>query len=101
MRRLRRSARMIAGLLLMLVGVAVTPTPLPIGLILILAGLTLLVAESAWLREMVRLLRRRLPGVSRRMTAIRARLPGPVARVIDLTDPALCEREARCAEAAE
>lgn len=101
MRALRRPVRMIAGGLLLLTGAAVAPTPVPIGLILMLAGLTLLVAESVVLRDAVRAVRRRLPGLSWRLARMRDRVPGPLGRVIDLTDPCPTGQACRCVKPAE
>ncbi len=101
MRRLRRPSRLAAGILLLVVGAVVAPTPIPVGLILMLAGLTLLVAESVVMRDIVRALRRRMPALSRGMTRARSKVPGPLARVIDLTDPGVSGTPCRCAEPTE
>jgi len=101
MGRLRRPGRLIAGVLLVIVGALVTPTPIPVGLVLMLAGLTLLVAESVVMRDVVRAARRRLPLLSRGLARARDRVPGPLKRVIDLTDPCPPDGPCRCAEAAE
>ena len=86
-RRFYRYARLGIGWLLLAVGIVTAPTPLPIGYLLILVGLSILVHESRFVRNRVRRLRQRYPGVGRWLNRVKHRAPGFARRVIERTDP--------------
>lgn len=57
-----RLARMVGGFVLLVVGIIAIPLPGP-GWLLVAAGLALLARDVAWADRLLRLVRRRVPGV--------------------------------------
>jgi hypothetical protein len=86
-RRLKRFARLGLGWLLVAVGAITAPTPLPIGYVLILIGLSILVHESRFVRNRIRGLRARYPGIGNWLNRVKHYAPGFARRLIELTDP--------------
>ena len=86
-RRLFRYARLAAGWALLAVGIVMAPTPLPVGYLLVLVGLSILVHESRFVRNRVRRLRERYPGVGRWLNRVKHRAPGFARRLIERTEP--------------
>lgn len=75
------------GCALILAGLASLPTPLPIGFALIAVGLYFAARGSKTARRGIKLVRRRMPLVSRGLNGIKHRLPRPVGRFIESSDP--------------
>ncbi len=81
------------GVLLILIGIPLFPTPIPLGLVLILVGATLLAGESIFLQGWIRRWRRGNARIDQRLRNVHGRVPGFIARVIELTDPHLTPGE--------
>ncbi len=78
---------LIAGWLLFIPGLIIIPTPIPFGLPMTLLGLSLLAAESAWVRGRFRRLRSRFPRINSHLDAIHPRSPRIVQQLLDRTHP--------------
>ena len=78
---------MIIGWVLIALGIVLFPLPIPLGIILLVPGFALVVAESRFLQRLVRVWRRRYPGLDARIHGIRPRMPAFVRKIIDVTDP--------------
>ena len=75
------------GMLLIVVGIPLFWTPIPIGLVMIVAGMTLMLGNSARAQGVMRGYRTRNRGFDRRLTETGARAPAWVRRVLDKTQP--------------
>ena len=83
----KRSAKIMLGILLVIAGVIVTPLPIPFGLIMIFIGLSLLVTTVPRVREWLRRQRHRYQEFSGQLNAIKGKLPRFARKLIEDTDP--------------
>lgn len=96
-RRLRRRTtvtvkRMVLvgmGCTCMVAGIASVPSPLPVGFVLFAVGLYFAARGSKLARRGVKWARRRLPPFSRGLNGIKHRMPMPMRRFIERSDPGL------------
>lgn len=84
---LRRAGYVGMGSAFMVAGIASVPTPIPIGLVLFAMGLYFTARGSKLARRGVKLARRRIPALSRGLNALKPRLPRPMRRFIERSDP--------------
>ncbi len=77
------------GVVLIAAGLVLTPTPLPLGLPLMAVGVYLVARDSSATRQAIRVIRRRLPPLSRALNGIKRGLPAGVRGMIEATDPAV------------
>lgn len=82
-----RSAKAIAGTLLVIGGIIVTPLPIPFGVLMIVIGLSLLASSVPRIRDYLIALRRRYRDVSAKLNRIKNRLPAFARQLIEDTDP--------------
>lgn len=83
----KRSALLGVGCTFMLAGVATVPTPVPIGFALFAVGLYFAARGSKTARRGVKWIRRRAPGFSHGLNGIKHRMPSPMKRFIERSDP--------------
>lgn len=84
---LRRAGFVGMGTAFMVAGIASIPTPIPIGLVLFAVGLYFIARGSKLAGRGIKLARRRLPMLSRGLNALKPRLPAPMRRFIEKSDP--------------
>ncbi|UXD87746.1 PGPGW domain-containing protein [Thalassolituus hydrocarboniclasticus] len=84
---IRRSVKMVTGVLLLLLGIIITPMPIPLGIILIILGLSMLVSTIPRVRTFLQFLRRRYRVFSHKLNSIKHRLPAFARQLIEDTDP--------------
>ncbi len=84
---IKRSFKMVTGILLLLLGVIITPMPIPLGIILIILGLSMLVSTIPRVRTFLQFLRRRYHVFSHKLNSIKHRLPAFARQLIEDTDP--------------
>lgn len=84
---LKRAALMGTGCTLMVAGIASVPTPIPIGFVLFAMGLYFLARASKTARRGIKWTRRQVPPLSRGLNIIKPRLPPPMKRFIERSDP--------------
>lgn len=84
---LKRSAKAVSGMLLVIVGIIVTPLPIPFGVLMILVGLSLLASSVPWVREYLTSLRTRYREFSGTLNKMKNKLPGFARQLIEDTDP--------------
>ena len=77
----------IAGAACMIAGLATVWLPIPTGLILMVIGLTLLIASSPTIAAFARLVRRRNPGLDEKLNRAEPYLPKQMQRVLAKTKP--------------
>lgn len=77
----------IAGATCMIAGLATVWLPIPTGLILMVIGLTLLIASSPTIAAFARLVRRRNPGLDEKLNRAEPYLPKQMQRVLAKTKP--------------
>jgi hypothetical protein len=77
----------IAGAACMAAGLATVWLPIPTGLILMVIGLTLLIASSPTIAAWARLVRRRNPGLDEKLKRAEPYLPQQMQRVLAKTKP--------------
>ena len=77
----------IAGAACMAAGLATVWLPIPTGLILMVIGLTLLIASSPTIAAFARLVRRRNPGLDEKLNRAEPYLPKQMQRVLAKTKP--------------
>ena len=77
----------IAGAICMIAGLATVWLPIPTGLILMVIGLTLLIASSPTIAAFARLVRRRNPGLDEKLNRAEPYLPKQMQRVLAKTKP--------------
>lgn len=75
------------GTLFILAGLPLFWTPVPIGAVLILIGVSLLVANSDMVRRWLMRRRRRHPRLDRWMSQSEKYLPSPIRRILRTTRP--------------
>lgn len=85
----KRSALVGVGATCMAAGIASAPSPLPIGFVLFAMGLYFAARGSKVARRGVKWVRRTLPLFSRGLNGIKHRLPMPMRRFIERSDPGL------------
>lgn len=78
---------------LIVAGAIFTPLPTPIGLPMMLVGLFFVVRGSTVARRAIMSARSRWPELSGKLNAMKAKMPGPVRRFIQRTDPRLLKRK--------
>ncbi len=84
---MKRTAFIVSGIALILLGFVFIPLPIPAGALLVLAGTALLISSSRTFASFIRFLRGRIPildGVFARIALI---LPAPLTRALNQTDP--------------
>lgn len=84
---LQRTAYVGMGCTCMVAGIASVPTPIPIGFVLFAFGLYFVARGSRVARRGVTWTRRRLPAMSRGLNRLKPRLPRPMRRFIETSDP--------------
>lgn len=84
---IKRSAKAIAGTLLVIGGIIVTPLPIPFGIIMIIIGLSLLASSVPRVRGYLISIRRRYSEFSGKLNRIKNKLPGFARQLIEDTDP--------------
>ena len=77
----------IAGAICMVAGLATVWLPIPTGLILMVIGLTLLIASSPTIAAWARLLRRRNEGLNDKLNRATPYLPMQMQRILSKTRP--------------
>ena len=77
----------IAGAICMIAGLLTVWLPIPTGLILMVIGLTLLIASSPTIAAWARLVRRRNPGLDEKLNRAEPYLPAQMQRVLAKTKP--------------
>lgn len=83
----KRTALVGMGCTCMVVGIASVPSPLPVGFVLIAMGLYFAARGSKLARRGVKWVRRSLPPFSRGLNGIKHRVPMPMRRFIERSDP--------------
>lgn len=84
---IKHSAKITAGLLLVILGILITPLPLPLGLLTMLVGLSILVSALPGLRHRLRQLRSRYAKTSHKLNQLKEHFPQFAQRLIEETDP--------------
>jgi sulfite exporter TauE/SafE len=84
---IKRSVKMVTGILLLLLGIIITPMPIPLGIILIILGLSMLVGTIPKVRHFLQFIRRRYRAFSHKLNRIKHRLPAFARQLIEDTDP--------------
>ncbi len=84
---IKRSFKMVTGILLLLLGIIITPMPIPLGIILIILGLSMLVSTIPQVRAFLQFLRRRYRVFSYKLNRIKHHLPAFARQLIEDTDP--------------
>ncbi|KZZ41931.1 MAG: hypothetical protein MK185_05995 [Saccharospirillaceae bacterium] len=84
---IKRSAKFVAAVLLIILGIVITPLPIPLGLLSILIGLSLLVSVVPSVRHWLIQLRRKYRQSSVRLNQIGKRMPAFLRELIEETDP--------------
>ncbi|MCT7359496.1 MAG: hypothetical protein COB09_16255 [Thalassobium sp.] len=84
---IKRSVKMVTGILLLLLGIIITPMPIPLGIILIILGLSMLVGTIPQVRHFLQFIRRRYRAFSHKLNRIKHRLPAFARQLIEDTDP--------------
>ena len=85
--RLSNLVLKIAGATCMIAGLITVWLPIPTGLILMVIGLTLLIASSPTIAAWARLVRRRYPGLDEKLNRAEPYLPKQMQRVLAKTKP--------------
>ena len=85
----KRTALVGMGCTFMVAGIASVPSPLPVGFVLFAMGLYFAARGSKVARRGVKWARRSLPLLSRGLNGIKHRVPVPMRRFIERSDPAL------------
>jgi hypothetical protein len=83
----KRSARIVLGMFLVVTGIIVTPLPIPFGLLMIVIGLSLLASDIPVVHRALVNLRHRYQAFSARLNDIKHHLPGFARKLIEDTDP--------------
>lgn len=83
----KRGALVGIGCTLIVAGVASVPSPVPIGFVLFAGGLYFAARGSKTARRGVKWIRRRVPGLSHGLNGIKHRMPMPMRRFIEKSDP--------------
>lgn len=84
---LKRSAKIAAGILLLIAGIILTPLPIPFGILCLFIGLSILVSAIPQMRIWVTALRRRYQRTSAKLNLIKHRMPHFARQLIEETDP--------------
>ena len=84
---IKRSAKLSAAIVLILLGIILLPLPIPFGLLCLLVGLSLLVSVVPGVRSWLISLRQRYRQTSRKLNQIGSRMPGFLRQLIEETDP--------------
>lgn len=85
----KRMALVGMGCTCMVAGVISVPSPLPVGFVLFALGLYFAARGSKLARRGVKWIRRELPPFSRGLNGIKHRVPLPMRRFIERSDPAI------------
>ncbi|MBC7950202.1 MAG: hypothetical protein H7Z12_00075 [Rhodospirillaceae bacterium] len=83
----KRTALVGMGCTCMVVGIASVPSPLPVGFVLFAMGMYFAARGSKMARRGVKWVRRSLPPFSRGLNGIKHRMPVPMRRFIERSDP--------------
>ncbi|HTH17053.1 MAG TPA: hypothetical protein VL974_10400 [Magnetospirillum sp.] len=83
----KRTALVGMGCTCMAAGIASVPSPLPIGFVLFAMGLYFTARGSKLARRGIKWVRRTLPPFSRGLNGIKDRMPMPMRRFIEHSDP--------------
>ncbi|WP_221798256.1 PGPGW domain-containing protein [Oceanobacter mangrovi] len=84
---MKRSAKTLLGILLVLGGIVVTPLPIPFGILMIVIGLSLLVTTVPKIRHWLKQLRHKYQQTSAGLNRLKPRLPAFARKLIEDTDP--------------
>jgi hypothetical protein len=83
----KRTALVGMGCTCMVAGIASVPSPLPVGFVLFAMGMYFAARGSKFARRGIKWVRRSLPPFSRGLNGIKHRMPVPMRRFIERSDP--------------
>lgn len=85
--RLGVALRFVIAIFFIVIGIIITPLPIPLGLVCIVVGFLVLAYDNKRLTRHIRILRRKFPKVSNRLSGVENMKLGVIAKLLKKTNP--------------